>query len=252
MNSCAWACCGSAFDLLACGVGLAVGDVLGDRAHKQHRVLRHDANLRAQALQRRIADVAPVQPNDPLLRLVKAQQQVYQRAFARARMPHQRDHLAWLNLERHLAQRLLARRVAERDALELDAPLQGGQWLGVGRVVGFWLDIECLAEDALRSGAHLLARELNRADARRRLRNLVQQEQETEQLGGGHLPTRDLLPAEPQHERDARRADELDRRAQPRASPLTAQRMAQHLAIAPDEPLDLAVFRREGLDDPHA
>ena len=42
------------------GIGAAVGDVLADGAAEQHGLLQHDADMAAQALQRHVAHVVPV------------------------------------------------------------------------------------------------------------------------------------------------------------------------------------------------
>ena len=51
---------GRGLDLLRGGARRAVGDVAGDGVVEQHRLLRHDADLRAQRRQRHLADVAAV------------------------------------------------------------------------------------------------------------------------------------------------------------------------------------------------
>ena len=69
----------------------AVGDVVADRVVEQHRVLRDDADRRAQARLGDLRDVLPVDRDAPRRRIVEAEQQPRERRLAGARRPDHRD-----------------------------------------------------------------------------------------------------------------------------------------------------------------
>ena len=94
MKSCACALPRRGLDLRLRRARPAVGDVGGDRAMQERRVLRDHADRGAQALLRHVADVLAVDADAALLDLVEAQQQVDERRLARARAADQADALA--------------------------------------------------------------------------------------------------------------------------------------------------------------
>ena len=71
------------------GVGAAIQDVVAHGAVQQRGVLRDHADGRAQTFLRDMGDILPVDEDTAALHIVKAQQQVDQRGFARAGAPDQ-------------------------------------------------------------------------------------------------------------------------------------------------------------------
>ena len=90
-------CCGD--HVCLAGVGPAIGDVVGDRAVHQGRVLRDHTDLGAQRILRDLCNVLAVDQNAAPLQVVKTQQQVHQRRFARAGAAHQADLFAGAHCE---------------------------------------------------------------------------------------------------------------------------------------------------------
>ncbi len=86
-------------DLVARRLGLAVGDVLGDRAEEQERLLQHEPDVAPVFGHRQRADVDAVDADRPLGHVVEAADQVHQRALARAAVADQADHLARRDLQ---------------------------------------------------------------------------------------------------------------------------------------------------------
>ena len=91
-----WACArlAAAIGRRLAGVGAAVEDVVAHRAVQQRGVLRHHADLRAQAVLRDVGDVLAVDQDAARLQVVEAQQQVDERRLAGARAADQADLLA--------------------------------------------------------------------------------------------------------------------------------------------------------------
>src|SRR6185437_14504731 len=69
--------------------GPAVTDVVADRPVQERGVLRDHRDLRAQRLLGDAGDIVTVDQDAAVLDLVEAQQQVYERRFARARAAHE-------------------------------------------------------------------------------------------------------------------------------------------------------------------
>ena len=80
----------------------SVDDVVAHRAMQQRRVLRHHADLRAQALLRRVRDVLAVDQDAAALDVVEAQQQVDDRRLARAGAADEADLLARPDVQREV------------------------------------------------------------------------------------------------------------------------------------------------------
>ena len=112
---------GGRHDVLKRGAGPAVADVLGNGAGKEHRLLQHDADLRAQVAQVDFADVDPVDRNGPVIDVVEAGDEVDGRGLADPRLAHETDHLARLDVQVKVFQHRLALVVAKGDALEANA-----------------------------------------------------------------------------------------------------------------------------------
>ena len=103
------------------GVGAAVQDVVAHRAVQQRGVLRDHADRRAQTVLRDAGDVLAVDQDAARLQVVKAQQQVDDRALARTRAADQADLLAGAHAQRQVVDdpRALALAVAEVQMREL-------------------------------------------------------------------------------------------------------------------------------------
>ena len=103
------------------------GDVLGDRAGEQHRVLRQEADVAAQLARAVVVQAGAVEPHRALGRDGDAGQQPAQGALARAGRPDHRQAIAGLELEAHAAQQLAAAFGAYRGVLDRQPPERGRQ-----------------------------------------------------------------------------------------------------------------------------
>ena len=115
---------GGGDDLVAGGVGPAVGDVLGDRAVEQERLLQHDADVAAVFFHGKGADVDAVDQDRAFGHVVEAADQVDQRGLARpaAARPGRSSRPAPICEVHALQHRPVA--VAEADVAELDPPVE--------------------------------------------------------------------------------------------------------------------------------
>ena len=85
---------GRRLDFLVRGVQPAVTDIFPHRCGKEHRFLRHDADLRAKRLQRHIPDVTAVHQYSPGIHVVKPGNQIRDGGFARAGRADESNHLS--------------------------------------------------------------------------------------------------------------------------------------------------------------
>ncbi|MNS07818.1 hypothetical protein D3C72_392690 [compost metagenome] len=110
--------------------GAGIGDVLGQRAVKQHRVLLHDCDLAAQRRLLHLGDVLPVDGDAAVVHVVQALDQLDERGLARARMAHQADALSGRDARGEvLVQRRVVRAIAEGHVFKADftfANVDGG------------------------------------------------------------------------------------------------------------------------------
>ena len=121
MNSIACATVGGVPHLLVRRVLAAVADVGGDGAGEQHRLLRDEADPRAQVGLRHLAHVDAVHQHAAVVDVVEARNQPGERRLARAGAADDRGHLAGMRRERHAGERrLLGARILEGDVLEFD------------------------------------------------------------------------------------------------------------------------------------
>ena len=95
-------------------VGVAVGDVVVDRAAEQPRILQHHAGALAQIVAGHRPSVDTVDGDRARVDVVEPHDQVHQRRLARAGRPDDRDHVAGLGHQRQLLDQRLVRQVAER------------------------------------------------------------------------------------------------------------------------------------------
>ena len=115
--------CAAARISLLGGAGLAVGDVVADRAAEQPRVLQHHADAATAA--RGGASIAMSRPSSVMraaVELVEPHDQVDERRLAGAGRPDDGDGLAGLGDEREVLDERHVGVVGERDVVELDAP----------------------------------------------------------------------------------------------------------------------------------
>jgi hypothetical protein len=82
-------------DLGLVGVRAAEGDVVGDRAAEQERLLGHDPHLRAQRVRRHVAQVVAVDEHAPVGWVVEARDELGEGRLARARGADERHRLPW-------------------------------------------------------------------------------------------------------------------------------------------------------------
>ena len=95
---------GGGFDLRRAGARHAKSDVAGDAVVKQHGVLRHHADLRAQRRQRHIAQVVPVDGDVSAGHVIEPREQVDQGGLPGTARPDDRHHLTGANAEAHAAE----------------------------------------------------------------------------------------------------------------------------------------------------
>ena len=189
-------------DLLVRRLGIAEAQIVQHRAVEQIGVLHHHRHPAADLREAQRVELAPAQPNSPLLRHVDPLQQPEQRRLARARAPHHAHAAPRRRAEAHLAQRVPPpRRVGERDRVELQlrAQLIGAR---VRRRVGHLRLRVGHFQHALR-GRHAeqpLVEQL--AQFAQRTENLHAQHQHDQQLGDLHRPV--LHPHRAQRQRHRR------------------------------------------------
>src|SRR5258706_12810265 len=80
-------------DLLEARMRVGENQVVVDRAAEEYRVLRHHAVMLAQLVGGKITDVAPIDRDRAVGRLVETLQELGKRAFAGTRRAHQGDAL---------------------------------------------------------------------------------------------------------------------------------------------------------------
>ena len=86
-------------DVLVRGVRVAEQDIFPNGARKQKVVLKDHSDMRAQGLQRIVADVPAVNPDCSFRHVVEARQQADQRALAAAGVAHQSQSFANLHIQ---------------------------------------------------------------------------------------------------------------------------------------------------------
>ncbi len=116
-------------------VRFAIGDVVANGAVQQGGVLRHHADLRAQAVLRHGGDVLAVDRDPAGLQIVEAQEHVHQRRLAGAGPADEADLLAGGDVERQVLDRALVLAVVEADVIEGDGTLCRRQRRRLGRIL---------------------------------------------------------------------------------------------------------------------
>ena len=206
-----------ALHLLPRSVLAAVAHVFEHAAREQPGILQHHRKGTAQRGARHFGNVLPVDEDAPRLRIVKAHQKVDERRLARARVPHDRDELAALRMQREVVEDGLFGVITEADVLDIHPAFDGDKLLGVLGVGGLRRLFED-AEDALGGGKGGLELAQNVSDLVDGARELARIEHE----GGDAAHARDDAVhiherAEDADERERKIVHEVDRRARDRA-----------------------------------
>ncbi len=227
-------------------------DVLRHRLVEQDRFLRHQCDAAAQRGQSHVVDVLPVDRDAPGLDVVEAQQQVEDRALARARRADQRHLVAGRHRERHAADRRRAAVIGEEDVLERDRPAirrrLDSQRLGA-RPVG---DLGLLVDDAEDPVRRRNPRRRRRPQLRQvahRLQRQQQRGQERREMVDADLALLRLVAGIIHRGRDHRAAEQVGRRHRRRARAHHAQQEAQALRQPLIGPRRDVILQAIGLDD---
>ena len=141
-------------DLGARGLGLAVGDVLGNGAKEQKRLLQHEADVAPVVGHRKTADVGAIQRNGTIGDVIKAADQVHQRALARTAVAHQSNHLARADVQVQILDDGAAA-VAKTHAAQRNGALHALHAHRVGRL-GHVADVVQDVKNAFGAGRSLL------------------------------------------------------------------------------------------------
>ena len=124
MNSTAWAVSAASHDVVVAGDVAAVADVVRDGAGEEHRLLRDEADLRAQVLLGHVAHVDAVHEDASAVHVVEARDQADERRLARARAADDGGHLSRQRREADVAQGgQLGAVIVEAHVLELHVAL---------------------------------------------------------------------------------------------------------------------------------
>ena len=142
------------FDLGVRGAGAAERDIGAHGVVEQRRFLRHQRDRGAQAGERHVAHVLPIDAHGAAADVVESRQQIEDGGFARARRADQRHGFARRDGEAHARERrrfaIGERDVVERDFARGDAP--SGLAPGLSAIVDGLIDQR---ENALQRGARL-------------------------------------------------------------------------------------------------
>ena len=190
-------------DLVHLGVGLAVADVLKDGIGEQEDLLLHDADRAAQALLRHAAHVQPVDGDAAGRDVVKAWDELAERALAAAGRTDDGDGLPGRDLQRHIVQHGQIAFVAEAHVVHADLAARTAEVDGVRRVAKLRLRAHDLqkALKARRAVGVQLGEVGELADGRDEGGNI---ERERQQVDGVHLPLHDEQTAH-RDDRDGQR-----------------------------------------------
>ena len=228
----------------------AVGDVVGDRAEEQKGLLEHAAKVAVVVGDVDVPQVYAVDPDRTGRGIVKPADQVGERRFARAARAHQPDHLPRLDGQVDTVKHF-AGAVAEVDPRNLDPPLDAAELHRPRGLRNRRLAVEDLEDPLgarrrpLRGGHH----------ANHRFDTAVEPGDVGEKRGQGadrhargeHEPG----AAGPDHQQ-ADLADQAHDRARERPDDVDTVVGVEHAVVGRDEPVDLAGFLGEGLDDADA
>ena len=100
--------------------------VFANGAVEQHAFLEHHTYITAQAFQRHIAQIMPIERHTPFLGVPKSLQQGHGSRFAGTSRPNQGNGFAWRCREIHMAENRLPPRIGEGDIFERHFTLRAG------------------------------------------------------------------------------------------------------------------------------
>jgi hypothetical protein len=224
----------------------AVGDVGAHRVVEEHRLLRDESDLAAQAFERRVLHVDAVDQHGAFRHVVEPRQQVDERRLARPARAHDRDHLARPRLEADVAERRpVAVRVAEAHLAVLDARFHARQGLRVVGLLDLLVGVEDL-EDPGPAGERRLERGVHAGQALHRRVHRKERGEEGHEGAGSEVPGANGVAAveEGAHEREA--AHHLHERGKDRARPRDAHVHVEEAGRGTTEAPDLEALHAEG------
>ena len=185
--------------LLARCLRFAVGDVVVNRVVEQHRVLRHDADRRAQRFLRDFADVLSVDRDAPRIDIVEAVQQTRQRRLARTGGADHGDGFPGWDGKIHVVQNAALWTIAERNLIETHRAASDGHRLGTGRIAHL-LRLGQETEHALDIGQRLFHFAIHHAEIVQRHRQLDQKGVDEHQIAERHASGNDAVRGTPQQQ----------------------------------------------------
>jgi len=227
---------------------LAEPDVFPDRHVEQHVFLEHHRHAATQGFAGHLADIDAVDGQAPLIRHVKAKDQVQERALAGAAGTHDRDGLADVELEAEIVEhRRFGAFILERHTVE-------GDVVGDARQVG--------GAGAIGAAGRLVEQFL---DVTHRGRRLDRHRNEMHQMGDvvGHLPERALegdegtdgdlalggeIGADREHHEVQQQHRDRDRALDHGRQEHRGGGLVANLVVAQAEPAEGAALQAEGLD----
>ena len=233
-------------DFLARGVRLAIGNVLGNRAEEQKGFLQHQTDVLAEVGNRIRPNVHAVHQNRALGHVVEAADQIHQRAFARAAVAHQADHLARRDVERD-ALVDLAVAVAEAHVAHRYAPFHLAHMHRVGGL-GHAGDMVQNVEDALGRRGRLLRHRHDSAHGIEPTVKAADVGNRRQQHTHGDLPLRHLPDAKAPDHQQADFGHQRDAGREQRPDAVDAVVDDQVVAIRLTKAFGLALLLGKGLD----
>ena len=200
-------------DLLVRRVEPAVADVFAHTARKEHRFLRHDADLLAQGVERHVAHVVTVDLDHAFVHLVETRDEIRDRRLARARRADEGDELSGARLKRHMRECGSALLVGKGHVLDGDAPFNFGQRNGPFLVMNRLFHVDHV-KDAIGRRHRTLHGAVDAADALDRVREIHGIRQKRNESARRQITLHDLVAADPQDKGDRDRREELHGRCQ--------------------------------------
>ncbi len=205
--------------------------------------------LRRRDATRRVAQADAVPGDRALGGVVEARDQFRERRLAAARLADERDHAPRGDAHRHVAQHAArVRRVAEGDVLEFDGVAQRGEFDGVGLLRRLLVLVHHLP-DVAHGGERLLHPVVQARELAHRVVGGEEEEEEGDELRGGHVPAHDLALREEEEDGDREHADQLDGGRGGAVDLRGAQVRAHHLPRDAREALALSLLGDVRLDD---
>ena len=123
---------GRRYNLFTRGIWHAVGNVVSDGAKEQEWLLQYQTNVPAVIGHLELFDVDTIQRNAAFRQIIKTAHQVDQGTFTRAAVPHQTNHLAWLDVQIQMFDDCTIA-IAKTGICQSDTPFHFGQGNRVDR-----------------------------------------------------------------------------------------------------------------------